>query len=550
VSVHIGHILESIDNDRLPGVSVSVEVAGTVNHNLLQWDFFVARTGVRTNTQPITEVPRSKIGHDAPAFTDDFYNHILIEPKLIDVGNLASNQVHVINIFNGYFTQKTLSGIAQSNSTGINASGLTFPSVFGALGSKQLALSVTTEGPATIDAAYLFNWLTPSDDAEAYVRGVRLVSLPYQAEAPWSETLEWLTVLITANNGFEQRRRLRTSPRQSYSGSYSIPPSELARAFNLTQGWKFRIWGVPIWSEVQILGTVASGQTDIPCQVGTSDLREGGLVVVWEGNNSMEILEILTIGTASITLKVGVAANYSRPLLCPVRSAYVDGNISRKTSGSYSMLNINFKVNDNISLPEVAPQQYKGNDIYFDNSLLTGEYVTDSVTSRDDILDYSTGLTSRSMPWTHSKQARTIRLRRQGLPATWELRKFLHRRAGKLRPFWTPTFEDNMVKVSTGLIISSIDVRSPGYASLVPYRSDIAIQLKNGSWLARGVNGIETLSGGDLRLSLDIPINVESDTVDKVSYLTLQRLDTDRVEIHWPGNAVAECSLPILEILG
>ena len=47
-----------------------------------------------------------------------------------------------------------------------------------------------------------------------------LAILPYQAEAPVKESLEFLTDVITAYDATEERLQLRSKPRQSFN--YSI----------------------------------------------------------------------------------------------------------------------------------------------------------------------------------------------------------------------------------------------------------------------------------------------------------------------------------------
>lgn len=502
-----------------------------------------------SDTQPITEIPSTGAGHRMPAFGDEFYNHIIIEPQALDVGNLVSNQVRTVDVFNGYFVQKTLTQLLETATTGLSITGEVVPTVYQPLETKTYTLTVTSDGPAIIDASYQFNWSSPEDNKLFAVKGVRLVAIPYQAIAPWSETLEWLTSVITSVSGKEQRIRLRASPRQSFSATFPVPYSEMAKAYNLTQGWKFRTWALPVWSEAQFIAPLTAGAITIPCETLTSDLREGSLVGIWDSEKVSEIVEISLVSPGSITLDVALSNSYIRPLLVPVRSATVEGNITRKTSGSSAELGVNFMVKDNITLTAETPQQYKNEDVYFTPFLLEGEYVQDSVISRDDVVDYNSGLRVKSTPWATAKQSRPFRIRAQTLTDTWDVRRFLHRRAGKLKPFWVPSFEDNVTLDDTGLILSALKVRSELYTSMVSHRKDIAILLSSGSWLLRGITGAVDQPDGSVVFALDSALNIQATTISKIMFLTLVRFDADRLELHWPGNAILDVTVPLLEII-
>lgn len=505
--------------------------------------------GFATDTQPVTEIPSTGAGHRMPAFGDDFYNHIIIEPQSLDVGNLVSNQVRTVDVFNGYFVQKTLTQLLETATTGLSITGDLVPTVYQPLETKTYTLTVTSDGPAIIDASYQFNWSSPEDNKLFAVKGVRLVAIPYQAIAPWSETLEWLTSVITSVSGKEQRVRLRASPRQSFSATFPVPYSEMAKAYNLTQGWKFRTWALPVWSEAQYIAPLTAGAVTIPCETLTSDLREGSLVGIWDSEKVSEIVEISLVSPGSVTLDVALSNSYIRPLLVPVRSATVEGNITRKTSGSSAELGVNFMVKDNITLTAETPQQYKNEDVYFTSFLLEGEYVQDSVISRDDVVDYNSGIRVKNTPWATAKQSRPFRIRAQTLAETWDVRRFLHRRAGKLKPFWVPSFEDNVTLDDTGLILSALKVRSELYTSMVGHRKDIAVLLSSGVWLLRGVVGAVDQPDGSVVFTLDSALNVQAATISKIMFLTLVRFDADRLELHWPGNAILDVTVPLLEII-
>ena len=70
------------------------------------------------------------------------------------------------------------------------------------------------EGLATFDTALIFSHT--SNDVELCISGSRIIFVPIEYEAPVNETLVFLTNIIPALNGVEQRIALRKNPRQIF----------------------------------------------------------------------------------------------------------------------------------------------------------------------------------------------------------------------------------------------------------------------------------------------------------------------------------------------
>lgn len=513
------------------------------------WERTADGFGSVQNNLPISEAGEVSTGWRMPTFLDDYYNRIHIRPSNINVGNLVSEQQFAIEVWNGFFNNRYLQNIQVQNG-GISLVGAVPPATWAALETKTYQLTVTTDGPPDINAIFHFDWDGTVDDGDLRVLGSRIVALPYIFEAPAKEVLEWKTDVLTTNDGSEQRVRLRKKPRQSFNVTYPIPYREMARAENLVYGWLTRRWAVALWSEAQQVGTLLAGTTVINIDTTASDYRDGALIMIWESNRKSATADVGIVSAGTLTLNRPLAETFTNPWIVPVRLGRIVGNVSRATSGYNGSLEMTYEFSDNIDLdPPAAPTQFLGYDVYFDEALKNGEALTDSLQARVDVVDYGTAAgASFYSPWTYTRIGRPYKFLLQGLQDIWNFRKFLHRRAGRLRPFWVPTFENNMRVAQTGELTQSIEVYADDYREFAPERTHIGILLDDGTWLLRTINAA-TASGTDTAvIGLDAPININANRIRQISFLGLKRLDADRVELQWNSNRVLECTVRMMEI--
>lgn len=485
------------------------------------------------------------------SYRDDFYNRIHISPLNVDVGNLTSEQFITVEVFNGYLINKTLATISQFNADGITITGDTPPAGYNPLQSKTYELRVTTDGPPDINAIFRFLWDLPVDTRDVIIVGSRIVAMPYIFESPMQETLEWKTQLFQSNNGSEQRVRLRKAPRQRMSVNYPLPHAELQRAFNLAYGWLTRRWAVPLWSEAQqITDGIPSGAQTITIDTQVADFRVGGLIIVWQSERQSVTAKIISMTPTEMSLDKPINQAYLSPWVAPVRIGRVLGNITRRTDGYSSSLGMTYEFTDNVDLGRLgSPVQYLGNDVLEDAGMLSDENeVVEQLTARVDVVDYGTGVLSTFSPWQYNHIRRTYRVVLQGLNDIWEFREWLHRRAGRITPFWKPTFENNIRVIHEGLVTFAMLVRADNFKEFGSKHNHIALHMKDGRLLLRTVLDIAIVDSDSLLLNMDEALDSDASEIGFVSFVTLHRLDADRIELNWQSNRVLIAAVPIMEI--
>lgn len=503
------------------------------------------------NNTPIAQPAQGVTIYNGQSFLEDYYYRIIIRPNPVDLGFIVNDQQVAVEVFNAYFVSKTLENIVAANAEGLTLLGPTLPRTWDALESVQYQLSVTPDGPAILDAQFMFDWTGTVDDNLLRVLGTRLVAFPYIFGAPCKEVLEWKTDVITANDGSEQRIRLRKKPRQSLSASYPVPYVELPRAQNLLYGWVHRRWAIPLWNEAQNVGPLGVGATEILLDTTNVDIRPDSLIYVYDTARNAAALDIGEVEADRVHLKRPLANAYGSAWVMPARLGRVTNNPNRATTGYNGDVGLDYEFSDNIDLnPPAAPVQYLGYDVDFEEVLLSGAELQDTIQRRVDEVDYGMADAAATFsPWLFTRIGRPHRFVLQGLPAIWAFRRWLHRRCGRLRPFWQPTFENDLRLAQDVTVTNSLTVYDDDYKAFAADRSHLAIQLIDGSWMLRSVTATSTPSPGFTLLGLSSALNVEPTTIARICFLGLKRLDTDRVELKWNTNRIVETTIRLMEIL-
>lgn len=374
-----------------------------------------------------------------------------------------------------------------------------------------------------------------------------LAILPHPAESPIKETLEFLTDVMVSHNGNEERLPLRTKPRHSFNYTVPVQAWNMAAAFNTESGALRKRWAVPIWTEAQYVGSVAAAAASIACDTTVYDLRANSLALLFAGCERWQIVEIASITSGSV-VPSNVLSEMSGAWLVPVRLGWITGNVDKPTNGHNAKSTVTFQLEDSLSLVPSAPSQYLSQDVYYESGLLAGDSISRTIEQRLDVVDYELGPVARRSPWEYSRFGTPYRSIIQGVSEMRDFKEFLYRRAGKYRGFYMPTFENNLRLLNTGTIVSTLVVKSDSFLDYANVRTNVAIQTANGSWLARGISNPVQIDSERIQLTLSSPLNIAANSVTRICYLGLNRLDTDRIEITWKGNTVAESEFRILEL--
>lgn len=502
-----------------------------------------------TTHWPVAAAPRSAAGWLAKAFGGDWYETIHITPATLDVGNVVDTQVTELLVWNAYFQPRTLTAI-DGIEEGMELEGPgDLPVTFGALEEQTWTISITRDGPGTIDA--VLQWLfTGAPIARLRIIGDRVTEWPFRPD--WSdgitERLAWLTDVLASPTAAEQRRAMRDLPRRSFELRFIVEGQERRLADLALAAWGARTWALPIWPDAQIMPlALAGGALSIACTTAGMDWRAGGLaMLIGSDAFTVESVEILSIAPGLLTLKRPLVANWpAGSLLCPARPAELvqQPRVVRKTD-QLSIIDAVFAMAEACDWPAALPAQtYRGLPLFVERPD-ESEDLSHGWARLQLMLDNGSGLPRRTD---------TARV---GLPVhahTWMLlgraehsawRSLLYGLRGRQRPMWLPTHADDLtLAVATPAEGLSIDVVACGLAKFIGSdvpagRRDVRIELSNGTAVHCRVTGVEALAGGLERLTIQAapgvtlqPAGVAPVHVTRMSWLQLCRLESDEVEL-------------------
>lgn len=409
--------------------------------------------------------------------------------------------------------------------------------------------SLCTAGTHQIAVLCLEDDVTPGGDRgfiSLFADYLPLV-LPYQPRAPLSERLSWLTDVQTAKDGSEERTQYRIKARQEFKMIYPVDINKQRRAFLMTYSERHSQWNIPVWTQATNVGAISSGANSVTADGTIGDYRVGGYALVWESHETWQIVTVSSLGSSSITF-LEEAEAFTNAWVMPLRIGFLKSNPSKVFSGYRAEYELDFQVEDNVDLAPAAPAQFLGEDIYYDESLLSGDSLSDDIVGNLELQDEDLGVVKYYAPWLHSKVARTHRVVCEGPEEAWAFREWAYRRLGRFRGFWQPSFEADLKHTTTGAIAATLTVEDDGYLAFGGDRTHIAIETASG-WLPRTITAA-VAAGSNIQLTLSSALSIDAADIKRICWLGFKRLNSDTVEINWPGGGICEAEMRLLELEG
>lgn len=371
---------------------------------------------------------------------------------------------------------------------------------------------------------------------------------PIPSKAPYRESLGWLTDILPSYNGGEDRVRVRNKPRQRLTDDFHAQPEKSKDVFNTVYGGMARRWAIPVWSEAREAGTVAELDTIVNVDTRFADFRAGSPVLLFGLCGKWEVHMVDELTDSTLTLATEVGTTIRGAYAIPVRVGRIVSSGQKDTGGFGADWRITYEADDNLELTPAAPTQFFGDDIYLTPGLTDNGTISETITTQLETFDYDVGLVNAFSPWANNRTVRPYRMQTETAEQAWNLRLWLHRRAGRYRPFWQPTFENDVRLAQIGAVAGTVTVQADNRIPWAANRMNLAFGLRDGTWLPRRVTADNAAGAGTRTLTLNTALNVNAADIVAISYLGFKRLDADTVELNWSGNGICDVSVPVLEL--
>jgi hypothetical protein len=523
-----------------------------------------ANAGVR---QPVVAISHHNLaGQRVETFGGQLFEKIIVIPRVKALGFVLSATQFPVEVWNTFRdSDQTLESITITGSGGLTLADIYGePLVFAALGSYIYQATIPSVGPAQISQDVVFAFLSGIAGADVQVTGSRIVLFSIAPE--WGEgmeeTLEYLTDVLRSYSDNEQRRALRQLPRRAMRyRALTLNARDAAGMESLIWGWQNQPFGVPWWPDAQpLLSDIAPGTFVIPVSTTDRQFAAGGLAAIWVDEFTFEALSIVSVASNSVTVssptlfawKGGPQTRVIPIFLCRLPAAV---DVSRHSS-EIDHVDLNFigEAGQPAPAPATSPTQFKGFDVLeippnWEKSPLKRSYKRSMVTIDPkvgpiQIIDKGgTAIVGQEFPWwldTH--------------PNVTAFRAFILRRFGQLNPFWLPTWDQDLVLyqdvLSTDL---GIRIKSEFYSRFLfpsPARRFIAFIPTDGSGNVYGkITAAVDNGDGTETLTLEALTGKNFPrATTMISFLTLARLESDRVSIKWDSTEHAESLLSLEEV--
>jgi hypothetical protein len=364
-----------------------------------------------------------------------------------------------------------------------------------------------------------------------------------------TERLEWLTDVLAAWTGPEQRRRGRIGPRV-FLGFEALESAGSRRKMeHLLVVNGAGEWLVPLWCDATQLTVPAGGgslSTTLDAEIlGRRFVVGANALLIGDSADAAQVSEVTGVSDYSIDIADLPNSWPVGTTLVPLVRARLQGmpELERFTADDVPAT-LAWRVLDPLDWPEdVGEATYRGLPVlewrpdWTDDPAWQPERALDTV-------DAGSGPISVYDRAGIPLGLVVVPITLVGRDEIGAFRSLLYALAGRWGSLWVPTFAQDF-KVAAALVAASstLDVEDIGFSAwdLQANRRDLRIELANGTVLYRRITAATAIAGNKERLTLDSALGVSAAAcaVRSVSFLQLSRQDADvNLLRYWKSDVV------------
>lgn len=537
---------------------VAGPLPGVASESLTMTSFQPDRTGVRQVT-PVGEVvpgPVSAVanltftpldavtGGVARAFVGDFYFHIWVIPDTLTVQNPRLNTDIPFLIWNAYPYENDVEAILVTDGEGLELD-LVEGATFSEIELRTVNIQITPDAPIQIDAVFEFQFTEGT--GLLYFAADIADFVQMQPDPPVQETWAWLTDVIPARDGSEQRIALRATPRRSIKYGFLLEnETERRRQYNR---WFKSLASRPVLPyyqySTQLNAEALAGAERLYFDPARTDLREGEFAIIYSAATEQGYLVklgALEVDGANLDAPLTFDATTDMIISPAFTSRLSDrtGLTMQKVTGSIIVQGEALTSRESFTRPgstAVIPT-FDGYPVLDIRPISAGD-TPETFDANYEVIDGRTGVQDIYSSWPHpavnSVHKWTIRRLQNPVEMDW-WRDFLDAAKGQQNPFLLPTwFADLVAAENPSPSTTQLTIAASDYSSLYfPYEAFKRLQIETAAGIIwRKVLSVTDNPDGTTTLELDTGFGVGAEDVEilKISYLNLVRLSTDAVNL-------------------
>jgi len=381
----------------------------------------------------------------------------------------------------------------------------------------------------------------------------RVFPFPPNWKTPVTESIEFKTDVLRSFSGTEQRRQLRQVPRRSFDYSILVGGEMASMLETYLWGWQHKYFALPVWTDIgKLTSTVNIGQTTLPLTTDTLSFQPGDYVVVYENQQSFEVVQIDTVYADHLTLVTGVLRAWSAGIkVIPLVVGHLDTSvqISRPSSAALNISSISFQTAPEVTNPFLpagaAGTIYDGYEVITHHPNWDTQVISD-FTRAFDTVDSGIGAIGYFERETVSRIAKPMSWLLKSRAEIIEFRKLMGRLSGQLKTCWIPSWNEDFKLAGSNsanqLYLKINGIWFNGMNGVDVQRDRLAITLPSGQMVYRRILAMApNYSTNTTELQLDSVLGTTVGVNDNVRLRLLMRcrLATDKIVIPWQTDTVA-----------
>jgi hypothetical protein len=369
-----------------------------------------------------------------------------------------------------------------------------------------------------------------------------------------TESLLWLTDVLTSQSGAEQRRQLRVTPRRQIEMNFICERNErtlfdLAMMIGGSVDWLVPLFFDGGWTTDDF----SAGAPAIGIDTTYTEFLAGTQVLIYGDAFNYEVHTIQSLSDSTITFAEVTSKDWPKGTrVYPLREAMLtDQPTPQKLTSRVSQGTIRFQMTANNGFAPATeyPDTYGGYPVLLDAG---NEANAIDIGWERQILDLdgSTGVVWRTDTQSFANFKQSMSRLYVGKKDHATMRSLLYVLRGQLMPIWIPTFADDLF-IAAPTSGNTIDVEMCGYSTYgrqVTGRTTILIQCYDGTRFYSEITGANILNATTERLNLSVASfgrTLTADTVKRISFMALARQSTDNIDIlhHTDNTGASEITL-------
>ncbi len=482
------------------------------------------------------------------------YDNIILSLYLKDVQTIVGTATYAFTVWNTYDHEVTYT-VSRTGYDGILDS-LGDTLTLDEFESMTITVIVSMSGPFSIDAALSLSY----DDISAThtITGIRGSVIPFRPLAGMVEKWEWKSEVFTNYDYSETYLALRVVPRVNVECTYYLyNGSDAVRLERMIYDMYTNSFLLPRF-EMQSYAIATAGSASLDCDTAYGGWEIGCAGIAWKNSREYEVFEVADFDEYGITTANQFTADLGACIIMPCSTVYMQDNPTRSdTATDYATFAISYRVEDvpywDIPEPETTLEGVEVYDmpLYVDTSSLQRTYYVPAV-----ILD-----NSLSTPITlHARDVATqqyqVTVPCNSLDEIMEMRQFILRRQGLMRPFWASSRRHDIEvvsKVEKATEYLEVAGGNTGIDSPVTKspRSLLRIELVNGEVMYKYIRSITAYTTDTDMIQLNDYVyteELEPSDFKRISFMSQFRLSSDSVSWSWDGAEKASVTFTLQEL--